>query len=70
MLKPERMVKVSVVGPKDQLETVSEILYDLNILHIEDPVEDEYFKLGEPFEKASTISRNLVQLRSYCHILS
>ena len=64
MLKPERMVKVSVVGPKDQLETVSEILYDLNILHIEDPVEDEYFKLGEPFEKASTISRSLVQLRS------
>ena len=64
MLKPERMVKVSVVGPKDYFEKVSEILYDLNILHIEDPIETEYFKLGEPFEKASIVSRRLVQLRS------
>ncbi len=64
MLKPEKMVKVSVVGPKDHFETVSEILYRLNLIHIEDPVEDEYFKLGEPFEKAGVISRSLVQLRS------
>ena len=64
MLKPERMVKVSVVGPRDYFEKVSEILYDLNILHIEDPVETEYFKLGEPFEKASKVSKSLVQLRS------
>jgi len=64
MLKPEKMVKVSVVGPKDHFETVSEILYRLNLIHIEDPVEDEYFKLGEPFERASVISRSLVQLRS------
>ncbi len=64
MLKPERMVKVSVVGPKDHFETVSEILYRLNLIHIEDPVEDEYFKLGEPFEKAGVISKSLVQLRS------
>ncbi len=64
MLKPERMVKVSIVGPRDLFESVSEILYRLNLIHIEDPVEDEYFKLGEPFEKASVISRSLVQLRS------
>jgi len=64
MLRPEKMVKVSVVGPKDLFEKVSEILYDLNIIHIEDPVETEYFRLGEPFEKAGGISRNLVQLRS------
>ncbi len=64
MLKPERMVKVSVVGPKDYFEKVSEILYDLNLIHIEDPEETEYFKLGEPFEKAGVVSRSLVQLRS------
>ncbi len=64
MLKPERMVKVSVVGPREHFETVSEILYRLNLIHIEDPVEDEYFKLGEPFEKAGIISKSLVQLRS------
>ncbi|ADB58685.1 V-type ATP synthase subunit I [Archaeoglobus profundus] len=64
MLKPEKMIKVSVVGPRDYFEKVSEILYDLNALHIEDPIETEYFKLGEPFEKASGVSRRLVQLRS------
>ena len=64
MLKPEKMVKVSVVGPREDFEKVSEILYRLNLLHIEDPVEDEYFKLGEPFEKAGIISKSLVQLRS------
>ena len=64
MLKPERMIKVSVVGPKDYFEKVSEILYELNLIHIEDPIETEYFKLGEPFEKAGRVSRNLVQLRS------
>ncbi len=64
MLKPEKMVKVSLVGPIDYFEKVSDTLYELNLLHIERPVEDEYFKLGQPFEKASWISRNLVQLRS------
>ncbi|MET1124264.1 MAG: V-type ATP synthase subunit I [Archaeoglobaceae archaeon] len=69
MLKPERMVKVSVVGPRERLESVSDLLYRLNLLHIEDPKEEEYFKTGEPLEKASTISRNLLQLRSYISYL-
>uniref|UniRef100_A0A7C4S5S0 A-type ATP synthase subunit I n=2 Tax=Geoglobus ahangari TaxID=113653 RepID=A0A7C4S5S0_9EURY len=64
MLKPERMVKISVVGPRDYFEEVSEILYALNALHIESPSEEEYFTLGEPFGKAGVLSRSLVQLRS------
>ncbi len=64
MLKPERMVKVSVVGPREYFEEVSEILYALNSLHIEPPTEEEYFSIGEPFEKAGIVSRSLVQLRS------
>ncbi len=64
MLKPVRMVKVSVVGPKDYFEIVSEKMYQLNAIHIEDPVEDEYFRLGEPFKKAGKVSKYLVQLRS------
>ncbi len=65
MLKPVKMVKVSVVGPKEYLATASEALHRVNALHIEDPTEEEYFKLGEPLEKASAISRSLVLLRSY-----
>jgi len=69
MLKPEKMVKISVVGPREQLEYASEILYKVNLLHIEDPKEAEYFRIGEPLEKASLISRSLVQLRSYISYL-
>ncbi|MEM0332475.1 MAG: V-type ATP synthase subunit I [Archaeoglobaceae archaeon] len=69
MLKPERMVKVSVVGPRDRLEIVSDTLHRLNVLHIEEPTESDAFKIGEPFEKASKISRNLLQLRSYISYL-
>ncbi|AKG91773.1 Archaeal/vacuolar-type H+-ATPase subunit I [Geoglobus ahangari] len=65
MLEPVRMVKVSVVGPKEYLEVTSDILYRLNKLHIEDyGEEDEYFKIGEPLEKASKLSKFLVSVRS------
>ncbi len=64
MFKPAKMAKVTLVGPKDYLEQVSKTLHSLNLMHIEDPVEEDYFKIGEPFKKASTISRTLVQLRS------
>ncbi len=69
MLKPEKMVKISVVGPKERLEYASEILHKVNLLHIEDPKEAEHFRIGEPLEKASIISRTLVQLRSYISYL-
>ena len=65
MLKPVKMVKVSVVGPKEYLATTSEALHRVHAVHIEDPTEEEYFKLGEPLEKASAVSRSLVLLRSY-----
>ncbi|MEM1578378.1 MAG: V-type ATP synthase subunit I [Archaeoglobaceae archaeon] len=69
MLKPEKMVKVAVVGAKEQLATASETLYRLNVLHIETPTETENFKLGTPMERAGQISRTLLQLRSYISYL-
>ncbi len=69
MFKPVEMVKISVVGPRDQLETVSETLHKMNLVHVEDPVEEEYFKIGEPLEKASEVSKGLVQLRSFLSYL-
>lgn len=65
MLEPVRMVKVSVVGPKEYLEATSDILYRLNKIHIEDyGEEDEYFRIGEPLEKASKLSKFLVTVRA------
>ncbi len=65
MLEPVRMVKVSVVGPKEYLEKTSSTLYRLNGLHIEDyKEEDEYFRIGEPLERASKLSKLLVSVRS------
>ncbi|MEM4473326.1 MAG: V-type ATP synthase subunit I [Archaeoglobaceae archaeon] len=69
MFKPEKMVKVAVVGAKEKLATASEVLYRLNMLHIETPSEEEYFRVGTPFEKAAQISKNLLQLRSYISYL-
>ncbi|MCS7119068.1 MAG: V-type ATP synthase subunit I [Archaeoglobaceae archaeon] len=69
MLKPEKMVKIAIIGSKEQLAATSEILYKLNMLHIENPVEDEHFKIGVPFEKAGHISRTLLQIRSYISYL-
>jgi V/A-type H+-transporting ATPase subunit I len=65
MLKPVKMAKVSVIGPREYLGTASEILHRIYAVHIESPGEEEYFKLGEPLEQASFVSRSLVTLRSF-----
>jgi V/A-type H+-transporting ATPase subunit I len=65
MFKPVEMVKVSIVGSKDNFEKTAETLHRLNLLHIEDYGEEsEYFQIGQPLEKASKASRFLVTLRS------
>jgi V/A-type H+-transporting ATPase subunit I len=65
MLKPVEMVKVSVVGPKNHFEQVSEVLYSVHTLHIEDYTgDDEYFDIGEPLKDASKFARYLVSLRA------
>jgi V/A-type H+-transporting ATPase subunit I len=70
MFKPVEMAKVTLVGSRDNLESVSKVLHNLNLIHIEDPIEEEYFKIGEPTEKASPISRSLVRLRSLISYLN
>ncbi len=65
MLKPEKMVKVSVVGPREKLGEAADLLHRMNLIHIEEPEESEYFRIGEPLESASYVSRALVQMRSF-----
>ncbi len=65
MLKPEKMVKISVVGSREKIEEVASLLHRMNLVHIEEPEESEYFRIGEPLESASYVSRALVQMRSF-----
>ncbi|CAD7766952.1 MAG: V-type ATPase 116kDa subunit family protein [Candidatus Argoarchaeum ethanivorans] len=65
MLKPERMVRVVVVGTNDALDQTIENLHKLNLLHIIDYGEEEAgFKIGKPGSMASKFSEYLVTLRS------
>jgi V/A-type H+-transporting ATPase subunit I len=65
MLKPVKVLKIAVIGPKEHLEGTTEILHRLNAVHVEALPEEEYFKVCEPFERASTVSKSLVQLRGF-----
>ncbi|MFB6166901.1 MAG: V-type ATP synthase subunit I [Candidatus Nanohaloarchaea archaeon] len=65
MIRPKKMVKVSVLGPKSRMDTVIERLHDLGLLHI-DEYREEYEEagLGEPSEEAEELSDRLVKLQS------
>jgi len=70
MLRPERMRRVLVVGPRDSLEAAIEKLHALQAVHLLDYHEtDEGFELGKPLARASELSENLVKLRSMASTL-
>ncbi|WP_414837513.1 V-type ATP synthase subunit I [Candidatus Nanosalina sp. VS9-1] len=57
------MTKVSITGPKTQLDRVITTLYDLEVLDIDD-YSGEMLEKGEPFKKAEDLSQLLVDVRS------
>lgn len=61
-IKPAEMTKISITGPKSQLETTIDTLHDLGLLHIED-YEGE-LETGEPGDEAEELSELLVDIRS------
>jgi V/A-type H+-transporting ATPase subunit I len=61
-IKPAEMTKISITGPKSQLETTIDTLHDLNLLHIEDY--DGELETGEPRDEAEELSELLVDIRS------
>ncbi len=70
MLRTERMVKLTVVGPKNRLEDVVEVLHELGAVHIKEYTrEHDFFDIGRPFERAETISRMLLKLRTTISML-
>jgi V/A-type H+-transporting ATPase subunit I len=63
MVKPAEMTKISVTGPKSELQSVIEELHGLALMDI-DNYEGEELETGEPFEDAEELSQTLVDVRS------
>ena len=71
MLRPERMTRVVIAGPRDKLAPGIVALHELKLIHILDHHgEDDTFRIGRPLPPASELSDNLVKLRSIANILS
>ncbi|MDD4128037.1 MAG: V-type ATP synthase subunit I, partial [Methanomicrobium sp.] len=73
MFKVQRMSKLLIAASKDQLDPIVRELYRYNVFHIEDFVEQEAegyegFKIGKPMAKASSISTELIRIRSLSNI--
>ncbi|NOQ55199.1 MAG: hypothetical protein GQ477_00150 [Nanohaloarchaea archaeon] len=67
MLKPKKMCKVTIAGPKSMRDQVVSFLYGREILHIDEytrPADEKVLDIGIPTEKASRLSEDLVKLRS------
>ena len=65
MIKPERMSRIAIVGPRKKLDITIQCLYELNLFHVVDFVdEDPDIKIGTPLAEASEVSQKLLKLRS------
>lgn len=64
MLNPVPMAKVTIVGPKTELEATIETLHELRLLHIQDySPGDEGFDLGSPLSHGNRVSERLLRVR-------
>ena len=71
MLRPERMSRGLIVGPREKLEATIETLHSMRILHVIDHRgEDAILPIGKPLPRAADLSENLVKLRSIASILA
>ncbi len=71
MLRPERMSRAVIAGPRDKLPQCIEVLHELKLIHIVDHHgEDDTFRIGKPLAPAAELSDNLVKLRSIASILA
>jgi len=70
MLRPERMARALIAGPREKLASTIEVLHSLKLLHIVDHHgDDDVFRIGKPLPQASELSDSLVKLRSVSNIL-
>lgn len=70
MLAAKKVSKAIIVGNKTLLDSVVDVLYQLNCVHIEDfDKEDSFFSIGRPGKAATEASNKLVKLRSFSNFL-
>lgn len=70
MLTAKKVSKAIIVGNKTLLDSVVDVLYQLNCVHIEDfDKEDSFFSIGRPGKAATEASNKLVKLRSFSNFL-
>jgi V/A-type H+-transporting ATPase subunit I len=70
MLAAKKVSKAMIVGNKTLLDSVVDVLYQLNCVHIEDfDKEDSFFSIGRPGKAATEASNKLVKLRSFSNFL-
>ena len=70
MSRPKEMTRAVIVGHKSILKDTIDSLYDTNLFHIEDFVEDESgFKISKPLKNAEEVSKKLVKIRSIANYL-
>ncbi len=63
MIEPKRMKKISVTGPKSDLEETVSRLHQLEVLDIDEYDESHsQFEIGSPGERADRISSILVAI--------
>ncbi|PIN86733.1 hypothetical protein COV19_03285 [Candidatus Woesearchaeota archaeon CG10_big_fil_rev_8_21_14_0_10_44_13] len=66
MFKPERMSKLTVIGPKTVMDVVINKLYSLKIYHIVDHKKTEELDIGSPLAQGGDISDILIKIRALC----
>lgn len=70
MLRPEDMSRMTISGHKKQLDSLSNLLDDHQLVHLVDyKNEDDGFKIGTSLSYGSTTSEILVKLRSVIKLL-
>ena len=63
MLKPEKMLKVTIIGTKENMGHVVNKLHELRLLHIEDYKKSQklaWLDIGSPSENASETAQKLL----------
>ncbi|MCX6707836.1 MAG: V-type ATP synthase subunit I, partial [Candidatus Woesearchaeota archaeon] len=69
MLKPEKMSKLTIIGPKSLSREVIEILHKRKIYHIVEHKKTDELDIGSPLKESEEVSDILVKTRAICSFL-
>jgi V/A-type H+-transporting ATPase subunit I len=69
MLKPEKMSKLTIIGPKSLSKEVIEVLHKKKIYHIVEHKKTEELDIGSPMKESEAVSDVLVKTRAICSFL-